>query len=64
MNKRSLYSAQAPSAVVMIRPHHFTVNTETAIDNHFQQNVDLGRDLARPAYDEVTRAAETLTVVR
>jgi hypothetical protein len=60
MNKRSLYSAQAPSAVVMIRPHHFTVNTETAIDNHFQQNVDLGRDLARPAYDEVTRAAETL----
>lgn len=60
MNTRSLYSAQAPSAVVMIRPHHFTVNTETAIDNRFQQNGEPGRDLAPPAYDEVTSAAETL----
>jgi len=60
MNKRSLYSAQAPSAVVMIRPHHFTVNTETAIDNRFQKNGEAGRNLARPAYEEVTRAAETL----
>lgn len=60
MNKRSIYSAQAPSAVVMIRPHHFTVNTETAIDNRFQQNGEPGRDLAQPAYDEITSAAETL----
>lgn len=60
MNKRSLYSAQAPSAVVMIRPHHFTVNTETAVDNRFQQNGEPSRDLAQPAYDEVTRAAKTL----
>ena len=28
---------QAPSAVVMIRPHHFTPNQETAADNVFQK---------------------------
>lgn len=27
---------QAPSAVVMVRPHHFTPNPETAVDNAFQ----------------------------
>lgn len=27
---------QAPSAVVMVRPHHFTPNPETAADNAFQ----------------------------
>ena len=34
MNNRS---AQAPSSVVMVRPHHFSVNAETAMDNSFQQ---------------------------
>lgn len=27
---------QAPAAVVMVRPHHFTPNPETAVDNAFQ----------------------------
>ncbi len=29
-------SVQAPSTVVMVRPHHFTPNPETAADNAFQ----------------------------
>ena len=54
-------SIQAPSAVVMIRPHHFTPNTLTARDNHFQTSggADTAR-VARTALDEVTRAAESL----
>ncbi|CAN7426656.1 citrulline utilization hydrolase CtlX [Pararhizobium sp. LjRoot238] len=54
------YSIQAPSAVIMVRPHHFTVNTETAIDNRFQASVDTRDDLSSAAYNEITRAAETL----
>lgn len=30
MSARLEFSVQAPSAVVMVRPHHFSVNTETA----------------------------------
>ena len=54
-------SIQAPSSVVMIRPHHFTPNTLTARDNHFQTSggADTAR-VARTALDEVTRAAESL----
>ncbi|MGJ7037280.1 hypothetical protein J2Y63_000516 [Shinella sp. BE166] len=58
--RQSPYSIQAPSAVVMVRPHHFTVNTETAADNSFQVLADTGENLAATAYDEITRAAETL----
>jgi hypothetical protein len=58
--KSALYSIQAPSAVVMVRPHHFAVNTETAADNRFQAGPEPGEDLARLAHDEITRAAETL----
>ncbi len=54
------YSIQAPSAVVMVRPHHFIVNTETAADNSFQVQAETGEDLASAAYDEITRAAQTL----
>ncbi len=55
-------SVQAPGAVVMIRPHHFCPNRETAEDNAFQQDAShLDRaDVARTAFDEVTRAAATL----
>ena len=53
-------SIQAPGAVVMVRPHHFDVNTETAADNAFQKAIDPGGDHAKRAYDELTRAAETL----
>ena len=60
---------QAPSAVVLIRPHHFTPNPQTAADNTFQTPVDLAADsdgmaaarLAVAAFHEVTAAAETLT---
>ncbi|MFC3073635.1 citrulline utilization hydrolase CtlX [Shinella pollutisoli] len=58
--KQAPYSVQAPSAVVMVRPHHFTVNTETAADNRFQVLAATGEDLAAAAYDEITRAARTL----
>ncbi|MEO9338468.1 arginine deiminase-related protein [Mesorhizobium sp. SB112] len=60
MSKRPTYSIQAPSAVVMVRPHHFTVNTETAADNLFQARDDGSIDVAPLAYAEVTRAAEIL----
>ena len=50
-------SVQAPGAVVMIRPHNFTVNAQTAADNAFQ--ADHPAD-ARAAYAEITQAAETL----
>ncbi len=54
------YSVQSPSAVVMVRPHHFTVNTETAADNSFQVANDCSEDLSARAYDEISCAAETL----
>jgi len=54
------YSVQAPSAVVMVRPHHFTVNAETAIDNLFQSCPAPNDDLALAAYAEITEAADTL----
>jgi len=50
-------SVQAPGAVVMIRPHHFVVNTQTAADNAFQ--ADHPAD-ATAAHAEITRAAEAL----
>lgn len=54
-------SLQAPSSVVMVRPHHFTPNTETAQDNHFQtQSTGDAAQTARAAYAEVTRAADAL----
>lgn len=61
MTRQTSFSAQAPAAVVMVRPHHFTVNTETAIDNHFQKLPEAGGDLQKQAYDEITRAGEVLS---
>lgn len=52
-------SAQAPGAVVLIRPHHFRPNPQTAADNNFQRPAD--HDVSREAYDACTRVAETLT---
>ena len=57
----SKVSIQSPAAVVMVRPHHFHPNPQTAADNGFQQPCRLPADeLARRAFEEVTRAAETL----
>ena len=55
-------SVQAPGAVVLIRPHHFASNPETAGDNAFQR-IDADRaaaDIAAAAYDDATRLAEAL----
>lgn len=52
-------SAQAPPAVLLIRPHHFAPNPATAIDNAFQ-SLDPTRDseqIAADAYAEVTGVA-------
>ncbi|WP_293577697.1 citrulline utilization hydrolase CtlX [Phaeobacter sp.] len=55
---------QAPGAVVMIRPHHFTVNTETAADNAFQSVAALTKqdaaEHAQRAYAEHSEAVDTL----
>lgn len=58
----STSSVQAPAAVVMIRPHHFRVNPETAMDNTFQKdNTSLDQtEMARAAYTELTVAARRL----
>ncbi|MCK0197442.1 arginine deiminase-related protein [Ancylobacter sp. 6x-1] len=54
-------SVQAPRAVVMIRPHHFTPNEATAADNAFQCPVTGSRgSLASHAYREVSAVAEAL----
>jgi len=57
-------SIQAPGAVVMIRPHRFHPNPETAADNAFQRSAS-GDDasataISRAARDEVTAAAAAL----
>jgi hypothetical protein len=55
-------SVQAPGAVVLIRPHHFASNPETAVDNAFQRTDDARApaDIAKAAYDDATRLAEAL----
>ena len=51
-------SAQAPNAVVLIRPHHFRPNPQTAADNTFQRETD--HDVSRAAFEASTRVAEVL----
>lgn len=60
--KSSIRSIQAPPAVVMVRPHRFTSNPETAQDNSFQSTVaeDAAASVAQAAFDEVTNAAAML----
>lgn len=55
-------SMQAPAAVVMVRPHRFTPNPETAADNSFQSAAaaDAAQAIAAAAYAEVTDAAVRL----
>ena len=60
MTRSSAFSIQAPGAVVMVRPHAFTVNTETAADNHFQVAADDTTGLAERAFEEITAAAALL----
>ena len=60
--RHPIQSIQAPSAVVMIRPHTFSPNPETAADNAFQRTAapDAASTTAATAYSEVTAAAATL----
>jgi len=52
---------QAPTAVVMIRPHHFAPNEQTRRDNSFQSIAPFDRNLvATQAYEQVTTMAKTL----
>lgn len=55
-------SAQAPGAAVMVRPHRFTPNPETAADNAFQSTAaqSQAHAVAASAYCEVTAAAARL----
>ena len=58
--KPRMASLQAPASVVMIRPHNFTVNTETAADNAFQKAESEVSGQQQAAYEEITRAVQTL----
>jgi hypothetical protein len=55
-------SLQAPAAVVMVRPHRFLPNAETAVDNTFQicPGQGLAMTVAEAAYREVSQAAQCL----
>lgn len=55
-------SIQAPASVVMVRPHRFTPNPETAADNAFQSAAarDRARAVAEAAHREVTQAVDQL----
>ncbi|GAA1308933.1 arginine deiminase-related protein [Brachybacterium tyrofermentans] len=53
--------AQAPSHVVLVRPHHFHPNAQTAADNAFQRRlVAPDADTARRAREEVGGLATAL----
>lgn len=55
-------SVQSPSAVVMVRPHHFASNPQTMSDNAFQRasKESLSESIARNAYLEITQAIKML----
>ncbi len=52
---------QAPSAVVMVRPHHFSPNKETQNDNSFQSTQAFNSAAIKQlAFEQATQAAKTL----
>ncbi|SDD23372.1 citrulline utilization hydrolase CtlX [Auraticoccus monumenti] len=61
---RAAGSPQAPSTVVMIRPHHFRPNPQTAADNAYQvaaaDRAAQDGEVAARAHGEVTRAVRDL----
>jgi hypothetical protein len=58
----NIRSIQAPAAAVMIRPHKFAPNPETAADNAFQRPAaqEAAQAVADAAHREVTAAVERL----
>ena len=57
----SIFSIQSASSIVMIRPHHFKVNLETAADNAFQLKEIPQKELNNLAYQEISVLAEILS---
>ena len=59
----NIISVQAPSSVVMIRPHCFISNPQTAADNSFQNATTDENDsaIANKAYKEASQAADLLS---
>ena len=59
---RQMRSAHCPSAVVMIRPHHFFVNPQTRRDNVFQRDPEgiSAEQVSASAYHELSAAAQKL----
>ena len=53
-------TVQAPRDVLLVRPHHFRPNPQTALDNTFQSEAGATDDAARAAHDAATRLAEHL----
>lgn len=53
-------TVQAPRDVLLVRPHHFRPNPQTALDNTFQAPAAATADVARAAHDAATRLAEHL----
>ena len=51
-------SVQAPDTVVLIRPHRFRPNPQTAVDNTFQREAHA--DVSHAAYDACTGVARAL----
>lgn len=58
----AMRSVQAPAAVVMVRPHRFMPNPETAADNAFQTEAaqEAAQAVSAAAYREVTQAVDRL----
>lgn len=58
----SRFSAQAPSAVVMVRPHAFHSNPDTLLDNAFQQHTPTAKspEVSAKAYAEVGTMVQRL----
>jgi hypothetical protein len=56
------FSAQAPAAVVMVRPHAFRSNPDTLLDNAFQQHAPITAcaELSATAYAEVGKMVHRL----
>ncbi|WP_085901970.1 citrulline utilization hydrolase CtlX [Kiloniella majae] len=54
-------SPQTPVAVIVIRPHHFVANPETAVDNSFQDKMaGAGQEDKVEAYHEVSNVIKVL----
>lgn len=54
---------QSPSTVVMVVPHHFRVNPETALDNHFQHTPTSSKTKQIEQVNAQQARAEVETVV-